>query len=257
MTGSPPLVVAVVATCGRRDVLLSRALPSIWQQTRPPDLVVVSIDEDADVAAATKQAIEHSGRRPPLLVDAIVNSRTPQRASGSWNTAALHTVRWALQRGAPLQRIFLALLDDDDAWLPTHVATCVDVACHVEPDVVVSGLIRDEGGAVGARDMPIPQPRELTADAFLTSNPGVQGSNMFIRLSTFLRAGMFDEALRATTDRDLMVRVCDVGAAFAATSRHTVRHYAPAHGRLSTCHDPAKMQGADGFLQQARAAHDS
>ena len=44
-----------------------------------------------------------------------------------------------------------------------------------------------------------------------------------------MKAGLFDEALRSTTDRDICIRLADVlgdDDAFASTCIHTVVHYA-------------------------------
>lgn len=35
---------------------------------------------------------------------------------------------------------------------------------------------------------------ELEASAFLEGNPGIQGSNLFVRLDVLLQAGLFDGA---------------------------------------------------------------
>ncbi|KXZ45448.1 hypothetical protein GPECTOR_54g189 [Gonium pectorale] len=74
---------------------------------------------------------------------------------------------------------------------------------------------------------PVPPEGPLDARCFLTDNPGIQGSNLFVRLGTLLRAGLFDEWLPSTTDRDLCIRLAHVRARSAHTGLHTVRHFAP------------------------------
>ena len=89
----------------------------------------------------------------------------------------------------------------------------------------------------------------LNAKSFVRGNPGVQGSNLFVRLPLLLRAGCFDENLPSMTDRDLALRMLDVlenGIAFVTA--HTVIHHAdPGRERVTTC-TAAKREGARKFL---------
>lgn len=68
-----------------------------------------------------------------------------------------------------------------------------------------------------------------------------------------LKAGLFDEALPSTTDRDLCIRICDVlsdeSNAFVSTCQHTVVHYADQNRlRVSTPGSEAKVQGLTRFF---------
>ena len=92
-------------------------------------------------------------------------------------------------------------------------------------------------------------PDVLRAQDFLTSNPGIQGSNLFVRLSVLLAAGGFDENLRSTTDRDLCIRIAELGTVRYGQVPHAlVDHYADAERqRLSTRGSPAKIEGLNAF----------
>jgi len=67
-----------------------------------------------------------------------------------------------------------------------------------------------------------------------------------------LKAGLFDESLPSTTDRDLCIRLCDVieGSynTFASTGKYTVVHYADTdRQRVSSRGSKAKIQGLSRF----------
>jgi hypothetical protein len=68
---------------------------------------------------------------------------------------------------------------------------------------------------------------------------------LFSRLDKLLEAGGFNEWLPATTDRDLCIRLADVGVVAAVTQQHTVHHFAPAAGGLAkqAAYDSSNMIG--------------
>ena len=47
----------------------------------------------------------------------------------------------------------------------------------------------------------------MTIHSFLQKNPHIQGSNTFVKLTTLLKAGLFDENMSSTTDRDIFTRI--------------------------------------------------
>jgi hypothetical protein len=71
-------------------------------------------------------------------------------------------------------------------------------------------------------------PEKLFEIDFLTGNPGIFGSNTFIRLTTLLYAGSFDEALPATVDRDFFVCVFQQKPKYKIINEYLVNQYADA-----------------------------
>jgi hypothetical protein len=135
--------------------------------------------------------------------------------------------------------VWIAICDDDDSWDDCHLKLCMQ-AVHVKPYAtqVISGFRRIEHIA-GSSQFTSKHPGEglmadmhsgntaMTSGDFLRGNPGVQGSNMFVRLACINQAGRFDEALCSCTDRDLMVRLLDLPKARAIfTGTYTVNHFA-------------------------------
>lgn len=237
-----PFVVVLVATRDR-PVLLRRALASIAAQTRPPDALVV-VEDSTKPSPDVRVAVAESDLPPGVVV--LKNRRTPG-ASGAWNTG----IDEAARRFGPAQSVYVAILDDDDWWDTTHLEDCVSRAVADDVDMVAASLVRHDEEHPDGRVQESP-PRLHAAAAFVR-NPHVQGSNLFVRLSTLLEAGAFDESLQSTTDRDLFVRLADIGATYSVTTGATAHHDARgARTRLSTAGSTAKTAGLAQFWAKHR-----
>lgn len=237
-------IAAVIATRNREAMLSERALPSVVGQTHPPDYLVV-IDDSCPEARARNSSILASIDLPGSTLKYLENART-QGASGSWNTALDYLFR-AVEKP---EQLFVAILDDDDAWAPTYLERCAELASAQDLDMVAADLHRIE--AAGTVATVCQAPTSLRAADFLTGNPGIQGSNLFVRLSVLLSAGGFDEHLTSTTDRDLCIRICDLGTVrYRRLTVTLVDHFADAgRARLSTRGSKAKLDGLTAFWQK-------
>ena len=218
-------------------------MASIALQTRPPDYLVVVDDSDMEVRSANAGVVAR------LIVPGVnsvhsENRRTPG-ASGAWNTALSH-----LQEIDP--SVFIAILDDDDAWDPTYLEECERAVSERDLDMVASGLvfIRSQD-----QDMQLLDPPDaLEVDDLLVQNTHIQGSNLFVRLRKLLEAGGFDEALTSTTDRDMCIRLADQGTVrYGALNEHLVHHFADNdRPRLSKPGGDAKRDGLKYFYRKYR-----
>ena len=238
-----PLIAAVVATRNRPELLAGRALLSIAEQTRRPDLLVVVDDSDAETRsanAATVAGFESTGVKTFYME----NRRTPG-ASGAWNTALAH-----LQATAP--EVFVAVLDDDDAWEPSYLEQCERAALAHNLDMVAAGIVYREAGDDSGR--PLAPPQRLDVNELLVRNPHIQGSNLFVRLRKLLEAGGFDEALVSTTDRDICIRLADLGTVKYGPLPDCLAHHYADNGRprLSTSGGSAKAAGLKYFYRKHR-----
>ena len=225
-------VAVLVATAHRADLLASRALPSIESQTRTPWRVVVVDDSRTEAAARRTERVARGWRPAGIGVDFLGNRRA-QGASGAWNSGLDHLLRIC---DDPRQ-VYVAILDDDDRWEPGHLDHCLALAERRRLDLVAAPFLRIEEDT--ETELVIP-PRSLRAGSFLAGNPGIQGSNLFCRLSTLLEVGLFDESLPSCTDRDLCIRISDLpDVRYGATACPTVHHYAcRSRLRLSTPGSP-------------------
>ncbi|MBF0562160.1 MAG: glycosyltransferase [Alphaproteobacteria bacterium] len=92
-------------------------------------------------------------------------------------------------------------------------------------------------------------PVHLTADDFLSGNPGLQGSNTFVALSALERAGDFTDGLPSLNDRDLAVRLLSLpDLQIAYTGEWTANwHHGDDPVSLSAPRSVAKIAGLQAF----------
>jgi GT2 family glycosyltransferase len=246
--GAPSPVVVVIATRpGREGLLRRRALPSVLAQTLRPVAVVVVDDAARPIPSELTEALhawpfEETG----LRVEVLPNNRTRgMSGTGAWNTGA-HRAAKLLPEGG-----WLAILDDDDAWLPNYLERCLAAAEEVGAGLVVSGLLRISSSGVERQLAPV----DLTPSLFFLTNPGIQGSNIFVAVDLFLAVGGFDEGLASTTDRDLLIRLLDHMQQHpwpvARVEDWLVEHHAHDDERVTT-DLAAKHRGLDGFYERHR-----
>ena len=238
-----PAIAAVVATHNRPKFLADRSLASIALQTRPPDFLVV-VDDSDQQTRRTNQEVLAEFRASGTETLYLENRRTPG-AAGSWNSALSH-----LQDTDP--STFVAILDDDDSWEQAYLEKCEKAVLERDLDMVAAGIVfrelRTQKGIL------LDPPARLDVTDLLVRNPHIQGSNLFVRLRMLLEAGGFDEALASTTDRDICIRLADLGAVeYGVVSEHLVNHYADNdRPRLSTPGGDAKRSGLGYFYRKYR-----
>ncbi len=163
--------------------------------------------------------------------------------AGALNTGIDH-----LARLYPVpSEVFVAFLDDDDSWMTGHLAA-VEGRLREGAEVVATTFERLED--IGPARSVTP-PEVPTAALFQEGNPGVQGSNLIVRLDLLLEAGGFNEALRSCTDRDLMLRLLRrPNLQYAITKSPSLRHHATnKYDRLSQPGSAAKTEGLEVFTR--------
>src|SRR5690606_24489753 len=110
-------VTALIATRGREELLLDRAIPSIARQTAPPDRILIVVDQDKselpdeELKSLAQRAQAQCTNIP---VSILRNRRTPATAAGAWNSGIDQLHRDA-RLMARVDLCFVAFLDDDDA----------------------------------------------------------------------------------------------------------------------------------------------
>ena len=234
---------AVIATHNRPELLANRSLASVGRQTRFPAYLIVVDDSDPEFRAANASTVADL-KIPGTRIMYLENQRT-QGASGAWNTA----LSW-LNSVDP--SAFVAILDDDDSWDPTYVERCEKAVLGRRLDMVTAGLIFHRSHVPdGALLLP---PEGLNPSDLLVRNAHIQGSNLFVRLRRLLEAGGFDEALVSTTDRDICIRLADLGTVkFGTLNDCLVHHFAEDdRPRLSTVGGDAKREGLTYFYRKHR-----
>jgi UDPglucose 6-dehydrogenase len=239
------LRIGVVVPTKNRAEKLSRALASIANQVRLPNEVIVVSDSSGEQDRLTHQVVAKF--EDVIPVREVRNGRSTNLAGAvNFGLSMLQSHQLSLTG------TYVALLDDDDWWNRHYLDNAACFGAEYDADWVVSGLIRHETRNRGA---PLPIPSELSVGDFLVSNPNVQGSNLFVRLSRIVEAGGLDESLLSTTDRDLCIRLLRLpGIHYEVLRNHLVHHDAtPDPSRLSTPGSERKRAGLVAFYQKYSA----
>jgi hypothetical protein len=257
-------VIVVIATSMKRThLLMERSLRSVYTQKGITPLCVYIVDDNTDRSEIHKVKKVVKGLRSQIFgkraeeqgffhTRILRNNRTKGHSgSGAWNTAILHAYRvYSRQR-----KLYIAILDDDDAWYSNYLFTCVsqirDESAFVA--AVVSSFYRIEGNK---RKRVVIQQESLEVNNFYKQNPGWQGSNTFVEIKSFFQAGCFDEAMPSTQDRDFAIRFLKMcrcnGYSIRTVQELLWEHYAHAGKRVTT--GERKREGLDLFYNKYAAA---
>ena len=225
----------IIAT-RKRPESLKRALASVVSQNQHPEIVLVVAEPDDVTIDSTKTVCADFSSS--LNVVLIQNRRT-SNLSGAINSG----IAFLLEHDFNPRETYIAILDDDDTWDFAYLKTCLAAAIEDDYDWIYAGIIRHE--SLGDPGIELSIPDELKKEDFLVKNPHLQGSSLFVRLISLLRAGCFDEALDSTTDRDLCIRLLDLGnLRILRIPKHLVHHFALAGiDRLSEPDSERKKTG--------------
>ena len=199
-----------IITTKNRFQYFERALKSAISQKRALDELIVVSDSEADIKEKERQLVQS--------VNAIfLEDEREHNYAGSLNTAIHFILAKSLFGLKDSRQTYLAFLDDDDIWEEEYIFACEKVL--IDEDFVVSGILYcNEQG-----EQPLSIPHELSMESFLRGNPHLQGSNTFVKLSTLLKAGLFDENMSSTTDRDIFTRIMLLNPSYAVVNRHLVK----------------------------------
>ena len=188
------MIIGIIATKNRNE-LLKNALDSAIHQTHKLDELVVVSDSDDETFEKDKSLCKGKC--------IFIRDVYARNYAGNLNTAIDNIVRrHIIEKNVDPDDVYIAFLDDDDRWRANYIESC-SLKLDGKPDFLVTGL----NYSSGKKSFPLSIPTSLNKSSFLAKNPHIQGSNTFIKLSTLLKAGCFDEAMNSTTDRDFFTRV--------------------------------------------------
>ena len=199
-------VSAVVITRNRK-ALLERALHSVLSQTRQ-DLELIVVDDGS--TDGTREWMEDFAARHAI--------RYIYNADGlGGNHVRNIGIRAASGK-------YIALLDDDDEWLPEKTDRQLRLL-ESDPEIGVVScgrLARYDDGREEAED-PFLLPEGNLREAIFT-DLHFTSSRLMIRRSLLEEAGLFDESLRAWQDYELMIRLCQL-TRVGIVRENLVRYY--------------------------------
>lgn len=214
------MIFVIIATAWHRNNFLKeKSLFSVYHQKNiDPTLVTIIIVDDNDRMNQEYSTEYFSIKRIVIQLKemlnltetafqtyVIKNTRTQHHSgTGAWNSG-LHFIttfpNW--------ESSYVAILDDDDEYLPHYLSTCFKHSQETERNIRAAVFCRLIWKTKNTEIVHELTPDLLTPQNFFIGNPGVQGSNMFIKTKALLDIGGFDETFPNTTDRELMIRLLD------------------------------------------------
>jgi len=228
----------VITTRNRPNLLKVRSFRSVCYQTRKPDYVWVVDDSDTEYHQTNQEILTSASLN--TNIEYCINERSRGYA-GALNTAItkIHSIN---------KQAWVAILDDDDCWAPTHLE---NAEALVKPDVcaIVLGIET----CLDDTTLPLVPTETMDSNSFLRGNPGWEGSNTFIKVNALAKVGFFDESLCCTHDRDLAVRLLALSEFNLVIAPHcvTVTHFIEKkRSQLST--SAKKRYGLVHFLRKHR-----
>jgi glycosyltransferase involved in cell wall biosynthesis len=196
--------ISVVIPAYNAAKFLTRAVASVQAQTVPPHEIIIVDDGSTDHTAECARSL---GSRIHVI----------RQANGGPASARNHGICVA-------EGEWIALLDADDAWMPTKLERQIPFATNKE-----IGLIHAQTEHDSPRDLP----SILDFEAMWERNWLVT-SSVLIRRTAWEAVGKFDEdrALISVEDYNLWLRLTHAGWKIATVAEPLVQ-YTPAPGSLS------------------------
>ncbi len=220
----------VIVTSHDRPHFLRQALRSVCdQQTR--NRIIVVDDSSAEHAPLVKGI---TSQHPRAL---YVRTQGNRGVSTARNIGAMCA-----------DSEYIAFLDDDDRWLSDYLESALGIIGRMNVDVLLCGFAVKEGNLALPEKIP---PPVLRSEDFLLGNPGLRGSNLFIRRSAYFSCGGFDPNFRSMNDVDFGYRLfANEGLAYVAVPEPKVLFRQHKGARLSTPGSLEKRSGISAFWKR-------
>lgn len=188
-----PTTISVIIPARNRAAVIGRAIASANQQTfLPIEIIVVDDGSDDDGATIAAVRAAQSDAVPIRIIPLDTRAGAPNARNVG---AAAATGEW------------IALLDSDDGWDATKLATLVEL---IDDDVVAlfSDTLYQDALGSGNRQF---QPNVEDMNGLLYENTLGGCSTAVIRRTTFLEIGGFDVTMPSCQDWDMWLKLHHAG----------------------------------------------
>jgi glycosyltransferase involved in cell wall biosynthesis len=121
---------------------------------------------------------------------------------------------------------WIALLDSDDLWEPTHLADLVSTARTTSAQLVHAGSVlfdSDTGRPLETR-APTADVEATFPESLFTARYIIQPASVLLHRTVWELVGGFNPAFRYVEDREMWMRCARAGVKFAYTGRETCRY---------------------------------
>lgn len=200
-----------IITTRNRSKLFECAIRSVYNQTKIPDEIIVCSDstDESCISFERKLSSDYGAT--------YVRNNLSHNCSGVRNMAVMSYIQNHMTESHNFGDTYIAFLDDDDVWMNQYIEKCSN-CLSMKVDFVICGIVFCNS----SRKIELSISNILTIEDFLIGNPHIQGSNIFIKLTTLLKCGLFDENLSSSVDRDLFVRIMQLMPHYSAINEHLV-----------------------------------
>jgi glycosyltransferase involved in cell wall biosynthesis len=226
------MISIVIPTYHRAD-LLSRLLNSIHAQIYN-DFEVIVVDDASPNVEDYLPVIEAARRR--------FRQFTYLRLESNSGAPRARNVGISQARGE-----WLALVDDDDEWLPEKLELQYAIVKHAPPNV---GLIYTWTRALGSKGQLLYESTpdiEGSVERYIFTTNFIMSPSVMVRRQVFVRVGGFDEDLPSCQDWDMWARI--LGAGYECRVVRRVLSIYHSHGQPSVGLSPLALEGYRSFLK--------
>lgn len=184
-------LVSIIITSYKGDAWIQEAIQSVIIQTYK-NIEIIIIDDngvDTDIQKKTEK-----------IVSSIKDNRIKYFAHK-------HNYNGAVARNTGLKMCngkYIAFLDNDDLYLPSHIETCVDILEKTGSDAVITDVVMSINNNV--YDYGIVNKNTLFNDLLINKAGLYTGSNLFLKTENVRKIGGFDERFRRYQDVEFMIR---------------------------------------------------
>lgn len=190
------MTVSIVIPTFRRPDLLRRLLASIHTQTYSDYEVIVVDDCSPNIEAYESVVLEFV---PRLKDFTFLRNESNRGAPFSRNSGIRHA-----------KNELVALVDDDDEWLPLKLERQVAIFAQSPPEI---GLVYTWTDVVedGQRRAFYRSHLEGRCLSFILTECFIPSPSVMVRKQAIMNVGMFDETFPSCQDWDLWTRLCAAG----------------------------------------------
>lgn len=206
-------ITTLLAIHNQSQLLTQRLLSSFFNQTLLPDHLIVIDDSDNNHSFKVENVTSVIPRHIGFTY--LKNTRT-EGMSGAWNTGLAYVADNCCHNP---KNMYITILSEQYKWTDNHIRSCVKYTS--EKDMIISGIIRHDESGIHHR----PIPDKLDINASLIGKSVIHPANIFLRLSSLLEAGLFDENLTTLIVDDLCIRLSEINVSTISTNCHTVHYY--------------------------------
>ncbi len=143
---------------------------------------------------------------------------------------------------------FIAFLDDDDLWPPEYLDV---IKNHIEqnnPDCLVASLSKlKEGKIFNYKNIE----GQIKEDIILSRNPGITGSSVVVKKTTFLKIGGYDNELITGEDKSLILELINKNFKIVTVSEIKAIHREH-HSDIRLSNDQNMSKGINQFYKKYR-----